>query len=989
MLVHWALVTRTGPAVALLACVISALGSVAAPVCLAQSEKYDGRKIAGIYLEPRDQPLTRDQIGLSLGIRPGDVFDEILLTRAVQRLFATGRYRDIVVDAEPEGDGVTLTFKTVPAFFTSGVRVLGVPDPPSVAKLTSATRLELGAPFDQDTQLPEAVKGLEEVLRANGFYNAKITYSVERRSHSQEADVVFTVEPGARAKFTRPVFRGDPQRPENKLISITKWPRWWGLRGWKEVNEQRVLTGLERLRSHYLKRDHLLASVRLSRLEYDSATNTVRPELEITAGPRVFIRAEGAKVGKGTLRDLIPVYQERTIDTELLMEGRGHLVEHFQARGYFDAKVAYSRTEGQEPGEQRIVYRIDRGSRYKLADVQVRGNSYFGEDTVRERLSIIPARFPQYRRGRFSDDLLEHDKDAILDLYRSNGFRDAAVVSSVEHNYGGKPQEIGVLLTIQEGRQWFVSDVDVSGVDLKLLEEVRGMLSSNPGQPFSIAGVAADRDTVLNWYFNNGYPDASLDVSITPNEETGRVALKYAVIEGRRNFVRDVLVNGLVKTKPELVGNRLALAPGDPLSQSDIVETQRRLYDLGIFAKVDVAVQNPQGLERNKYVLLQAEEARKYSLNLGFGAEFGRIGGGTSNFDAPAGVAGFSPRALIGISRTNFLGLGHTASTTFRISNYQRRVLLNYLAPQFRGNEDVNLTFSSLYDHSRDVRTFTSTRFESAVQVGQRRSRALNVLYRISIRDVEVDEATLNIDPGLIPVFSQPVRVTVFSTSLIHDRRDDPLDSTKGMLNTLDFGYAPGILARRTSYTRLSVRNSTYHRLSRSLVLARTATFGWLYNLESDPVPLPERYYAGGATTHRGFPDNQAGPRDPVTGFPVGGSSFLFFGTELRFPLIGDNLGGVLFHDMGNVYSSASEISFRYKQRDRSDFNYAVQAIGFGVRIKTPVGPIRVDLALAPNSPRFVGFDGTREDLINGTGKFNVPQRVRPFQFHFSIGQSF
>jgi outer membrane protein assembly factor BamA len=287
------------------------------------------------------------------------------------------------------------------------------------------------------------------------------------------------------------------------------------------------------------------------------------------------------------------------------------------------------------------------------------------------------------------------------------------------------------------------------------------------------------------------------------------------------------------------------------------------------------------------------------------------------------------------------------------------------------------------------VRTFTSTRFESAVQVGQRRSRALNVLYRISIRDVEVDEATLNIDPGLIPVFSQPVRVTVFSTSLIHDRRDDPLDSTKGMLNTLDFGYAPGILARRTSYTRLSVRNSTYHRLSRSLVLARTATFGWLYNLESDPVPLPERYYTGGATTHRGFPDNQAGPRDPVTGFPVGGSSFLFFGTELRFPLIGDKLGGVLFHDMGNVYSSASEISFRYKQRDRSDFNYAVQAIGFGVRIKTPVGPIRVDLALAPNSPRFVGFDGTREDLINGTGKFNVPQRVRPFQFHFSIGQSF
>lgn len=989
MLIHWTFVTRTGPAVALLACVLSALGSVAAPVCLAQSEQYDGRKIAGIFLEPRDQPLTRDQIGLSLGIRPGDVFDDVLLTRAVQRLFATGRYRDIVVEAEADGSGVTLTFKTVPAYFVSGVSVQGVPDPPSVAKLSSATRLELGAPFNEPIQIPQAMTGLEEVLRANGFYRAKITYAIERRAQSEEVDIIFTVDPGQRAKFTRPLFQGDLQRPAGKLIGITKWQRWWGLRGWKEVTEQRVLDGLERLRSHYLKRDHLLAGVRLTGLDYDETAHTVRPLLEINAGPRVYIRTDGAKVGKGTLRELVPIFQERTIDTELLMEGRENLVEYFQARGYFDAKVAFSQTEGDQPGEKRIVYRIARGNRYKLANLEIEGNEYFEDATIRERLSIIPARFPQYRRGRFSDELLERDKDAILDLYHSNGFRDAKVASRVDHNYGGKPQEIGVVLSIDEGSQWFVSDIDVSGVDLKLVEEVRSMLTATPGQPFSIAGVAADRDSVLNWYFNNGYPDATLDAVITPDEERGRVALKYVVSEGRRNFVREVLVNGLRKTQPDLVTNRLAVAPGDPLSQGSIVETQRRLYDLGIFAKVDVAVQNPQGQERNKYVLLQMEEGKKYSLNLGLGAEFGRIGGGTSNFTSPAGAAGFSPRALVSLSRSNFLGLGHTASTTFRLSNYQRRVLLNYLAPQFRGNEDVNLTFSSLYDRSRDVRTFTSTRLESAAQVGQRWSRSLNVQYRVAVRNVSVDENSLNIDPLLIPVFSQPVQVTVFSSSLIQDRRDDPLDSTRGMLNTLDVGYAPGILSRRTSYTRLSTRNSTYHRLSRSLVLARTTTFGWLYNLESEPVPLPERYFAGGATTHRGFPENQAGQRDPVTGFPVGGNSFLFFGTELRFPLIGENLGGVLFHDMGNVYTSASEISFRYKQRDRSDFNYAVHAVGLGVRIKTPVGPVRVDLAWAPNAPRFVGFEGTRDDLINGRGRFDVPQRVRPFQFHFSIGQSF
>ena len=80
-------------------------------------------------------------------------------------------------------------------------------------------------------------------------------------------------------------------------------------------------------------------------------------------------------------------------------------------------------------------------------------------------------------------------------------------------------------------------------------------------------------------------------------------------------------------------------------------------------------------------------------------------------------------------------------------------------------------------------------------------------------------------------------------------------------------------------------------------------------------MPLPERFFGGGATSQRGFPDNQAGPRDPFTGFPIGGNALLFHSTELRFPFLGDNITGVFFHDMGNIYSGMGNISFRYQQR--------------------------------------------------------------------------
>jgi len=109
---------------------------------------------------------------------------------------------------------------------------------------------------------------------------------------------------------------------------------------------------------------------------------------------------------------------------------------------------------------------------------------------------------------------------------------------------------------------------------------------------------------------------------------------------------------------PQALGD--ALHAGEPISQRKIAQSQQKLYDLGIFSKVQTALQNPEGLEESKYVILHLDEASRYSFSAGFGAELGRIGGGTTTFEDPAGTTGFSPRVSLGVSRINFLGLGHT-----------------------------------------------------------------------------------------------------------------------------------------------------------------------------------------------------------------------------------------------------------------------------------------------------------------------------------------
>lgn len=203
------------------------------------------------------------------------------------------------------------------------------------------------------------------------------------------------------------------------------------------------------------------------------------------------------------------------------------------------------------------------------------------------------------------------------------------------------------------------------------------------------------------------------------------------------------------------------------------------------------------------------------------------------------------------------------------------------------------------------------------------------------------------------------------------------------------------------------MRNSTYHPLTKRVILARSTSVGLIFPFstpegvpEADSIPLPERFYGGGSATHRGFPENQSGPRDtgertnsPATGFPLGGNALVFNQVELRFPLLGENIGGVLFHDMGNTYDRIGNISFRVRQRDERDFNYMVHAAGFGIRYKTPVGPIRADVAYSVNPPRYQGFAGTTSDLLacGATGDLCQPEsrRISHFQFFFSIGQTF
>jgi outer membrane protein insertion porin family len=937
---------------------------------------------------------------------------------SLQALYATGRFADLQAEAERTPDGrVALTFRMRANFFVGEIFVTGNPNPPAANQVVNASKLQLGELFTQE-KMQGALTNIKQLMEQNGYYQSQVSDEQQPQAETQQMNIVFHIDAGPHARVGRITVTGQAGFSEAQIRDITK------MHTADYVTVQRISRALDRLRKKYQKQNRLLSQVAISSRTYRPETNTVDYAFEIQPGPRVQITVEGFKISRSQLKKNVPVYEENALDDDLLNEGRRNLLNYLQGLGYFDAKVSVQKNPASAD-EMRVIYDIDAGDRHKLLKLVITGNKGFSEDQIRSRMQIQAAgRFLAH--GRYSQSLLSADvRNLTANPYLANGFLGVKITPKVEDNYEGKQNDLAITLQIDEGPQTMVGALQIVGNETKLANPFPE-LNISPGQAFGYSKVNEDREIVLNYYFNNGFPNATFEVTAKPSPSNPQLMdVTYTIREGDRVIVDQVFTAGLQHTRPFIVQREIQIKPGDPLSQIDMLNTQKRLYDLGIFSQVDTAVQNPDSSEPEKNVLVNVQEAKRYTFNYGLGVEFQTGQPSTSN-NQPLGETGVSPRVSFGVTRLNFRGLDHTVTLKANVGGLQQRGLVSYEAPRWFNNPKWRLTLTAFYDNTVDVTTFTSQRLEGSIQAEQTVSKTTLMTYRFTYRRVRASDIQNTVSPDQIPLLSQPTRVGIPNFSYIRNKRDNDLETTKGNYTTVDGGVADSHFGSETDFGRLLIQNSTYYSIGRKrnsdqkFVLARSTRigvetpFGNTFMpqpggecLEAQPgqpacLPLAERFFAGGGNSLRGFGLNQAGPRDPVTGFPLGGTAMLINSIELRMPpptlpFFQDNISFVIFHDAGNVFTNGHDLTrslLRWSQRDpqlclqaatasQCDYNYISHAIGIGVRYKTPVGPVRFDFGYNLNPPAFPG-----QTTVNNVTVFE-PQHASHFNVFFSIGQTF
>jgi len=949
-----------------------------------------------------------EQNPLKLAIQPGQPFSIEQEGASLRQLYRSGQYADLRAELADVPGGVRLDFVVRQNFFINRVQIAGLREPPSEAQALSALRLGVGEIF-QESEMKDAVERLHQTLQDDGFYQATIAYETNPHPETLQMDILVRVTPGQRARIGAITIQNQTQFSDADLRSRLK------IKQKSEITSDRLNRAAERERQWLADKNYLGARATIVRGPYDAGANRVPVEFTLYAGLEVRVAVDGAKIPGRTLHRLVPIYQEGAVDEDLLQEGRRALREYFERDGYFDAQVSYTTSDSaaetsgnvKRRAARIVTYHVNQGDKHRVVGVSFSGNKYFSAGLLAGRVKIHPAAYDS--PGRYSSSLLNDDLASLRTLYDANGFHDAQVQSHLTDDYRGHHGDLVVQFEVMEGLQTRVAEVNIEGNQQLSMDELLGVIGSSAGQPYSQFNISSDRDNILALYYDQGFSDARFSAEVEQVTATGadtapRMKLIYHITEGPQVRVARVFLSGYEHTRPGTISREVGIRPGEPLSQGAVVETQRRLYNLGIFSRVSVAPQNAEGEGTEKNVVVLVDEAKRYTVAYGLGLEAQRLGSGA------AGTAiNVAPRITLELTKANLTGRADSISFKARASTIQGRGLITYTAPNYFASPKFSLQFSARYETARNIQTFDSRIAEGTARLVQSLSPSSSILYRYSFRHVVASNVQLA-NTQLIPLFLQNTEVSEFGVSWLRDRRNSPTDASRGNFENVEVSMAMKPLGSSANFIHVFLQNSTYHPIGHRLVFARSTRFGMQTpygSSVSGDIPLPERFFAGGGTSLRGFALNQAGPRDPATGFPIGGQALLVFNQDLRFPmhlpLLGDSLGGAIFYDAGNVFTNIRNITLRSSPpvptigtvtigtvtstvcltNCTNELNYFSHTVGFEFRYSTPIGPVALDLGYQLNPAQFV-FPTT----VNGVAGLGL-SRLPSFQFFINLGTTF
>jgi outer membrane protein insertion porin family len=611
------------------------------------------------------------------------------------------------------------------------------------------------------------------------------------------------------------------------------------------------------------------------------------------------------------------------LNLALLVQDISEIKAMYIKKGYPTIDVKYTADLNKDTNKATINIAIDESTRVTVKAVNITGNKLVKTGAIRKILGTKPAWL--FNPGVFMDDLLQEDTEKIKAMYDDLGYLDAQAIARLDYSDGGKV--LNITIEIEEGKPYLVGDIKISG-DLVFPEkDVRKNIKMMPGKPFSSRALRDDVVSIRQYYYNYGYMNSVIDIERNLNQSTGRIDLTYTIDPKEVVYVGKVEVKGNLKTKDIVVRRELRIYPGEKYNGAKMRRSKERIYNLGFFENVSFETE-PTEVPNVQNLIVNVKESKT--------GEFS-FGGGYSSIDMLVGFAEITQRNFDILNWPYFTGGGQSLSIKAEVGMVRNNYNMSWTDPWIFG-----YPFLFGFDLYRASHTrkedlgwaYDEARMGGDARIGKEFTENLRGDLTYKLEEVKISNMVSNASIDL-----QDEVGTNWISTLIYemawDTRDNVFSPTKGYVVSGSIQDAGGIFAGDKDFIKGSFGASYYHKFFEKVVMELKGRGGLADSYgSSSEVPVYERFYAGGANTIRGYKERRVGPRDPGSNEPIGGEAILLANVEVTFPLYENMLKGAVFYDIGNVWR-------RYE-----DFmvggNYRA-GVGVGVRIKTPVGPVRLD----------------------------------------------
>ena len=872
------------------------------------------------WADGSNEPVP-EAVSRLISVRPGTRFRPLVVRQSVKQVFALGRFRDVGVRSETTADGgLRLLFELDPIPRIVRISTSGAPSGEE-QRLAERLGLEVGAIVPDDLRTREA-EG-EEWLRSRGYLDAEVDVRGTPEGRDVQLDVQVT--PGDRARVASVEVEGVDDSLGGELS------RALGIAPGDDWSEVEALARLPEMEEGLRSRDYLFATARLD-WRPDEA-GEVALILFVERGPEVILEVEGFAASLPDAGDLLETLSERTLTPDAIEATRQQLLADLRRDGRRGAAVQVESIESADGERQTFRFSAEPGPRYVIGSVAAEGAPAAEAATVTETLAPL-------REGR---PFRAEEWRAVANMVRRNLRRNGYFRAEVEPLEpetpppGPDPLPLDLKVRVEPGPTAVVRSVRFEGGSAFADAELSEAAGIVPGTPYVAEEIVTARENIESFHRNRGYLEATVEIEAPIDPVSHEAEVLFRIQPGSYFTVGGIVVAGLETTRDSVIRGRLPFEEGDPLGSGDLLEVRRRLVSMGIFRSVEVNLLEPEEPISERNVLIRVVEGPRTSIGYG---------------------AGYSEREQVRgegeWTRNNLFGRGHTLSLFARFSFKGTRTIATY-----RGAENVEgevPIFVSAFRESQDRESLDFIRSGIGVQF-TRRFFGRNVFLRYDFTTSELFD--LKINPNQIDRnFADNLWLSSVSASVVTDSRDDPVDPRRGRFGIVDLEWSSGILGSKAPFLKGLAQQYVFFPVGGQVVFAAAGRLGLAWTLGADEpalVPITERFFAGGATTLRGYKLDRAGPLD-TSGYPLGGNMLIVANLEVRFPIFG-SLRGAVFSDHGGVYNEVN--SFRTGDAGHN--------VGAGFRWNTPLGPLRFDYGIR----------------LGDVGD------ARRGQWHFTIGHAF